>query len=101
MKPLTELEVDVNRMNECLTCGNFEPFQRVMNAQRASLYEQLKTGDAADVLKMQVTQKCLNLVETILETPAKLEAKIDRICRRKANMPQKVDNIPKKREMLV
>lgn len=101
MKKLTELEADVNRMNECLTCGNFEPFQRRLNEQRASLYEQLKTGDATDILKMQVTQKCLDLVEVVLQTPAKLQAEIDRVCQRKANMPKKVDNIQKKREMMV
>jgi hypothetical protein len=101
MKELTELEKDVGLMNECLTCGNFEPFQRVLNAQRASLYEQLKTGDATDVLKMQVTQKCLDLVENILQIPAKLQAEIDRICQRRENMPQKVNNIQRKREMMV
>ena len=101
MKDLTELEKDVGLMNECLTCGNFELFQRVLNAQRVSLYEQLKTGDATDVLKMQVTQKCLDLVETVLQTPAKLQQEIDRICKRKASMPKKVDNIQRKREMMV
>jgi hypothetical protein len=101
MKKITELEKDVGLMNQCLNCANFEPFQRVMNAQRAGLYKQLKTGDATDVLKMEVTQKCLVLVETILQTPAKLQQEIDRVCQRKANMPKKVDNIQRKREMMV
>lgn len=101
MKKLTELEADVNCINECLTCGNFELFQRKLNEQRASLYKQLKEGDATDVLKMQVTQKCLDLVETVLQTPAKLQTEIDRICQRKANMPKKADNVQRQREIMV
>lgn len=101
MKNLTELEKDVNCVKECIECGNFVAFRRVFSDYEKYLKEFLATGDAENVLQMKVAQNTLKIIETLLEVPKNLGKDMDLVCQRKANMPKKVDNIQRKREMMV
>lgn len=72
-----ETERDVAAINECTGCQNFEPFQRRLNQNRAKLYKMLEDEENQDLVKINCIRRCLKIIKDLLETPTRLQEKIN------------------------